>query len=140
MSCGPGWRSPTRFLAEQCRRFPVRAIHRLVDELVRVLDPDREEDFDEDAHLRRGLSLVKDSTGMGSLRMTLTPADTAVLSAMLSAGGQAAPGPRGPHRRRRPAIEQVTLVKDDRTVAMRRYDAVMGTAPRRPQQRCRWDW
>ncbi|MFN0283112.1 MAG: hypothetical protein ACKVZ6_14230 [Kineosporiaceae bacterium] len=47
-----------------------------------MLDPDREEDFDEDAHLRRGVSLVKDSTGMGSLRMTLTPADTAVLSAV----------------------------------------------------------
>ncbi|MBI4941516.1 MAG: DUF222 domain-containing protein, partial [Actinobacteria bacterium] len=112
------------FLAEQCRRFPVRAIHRLVDELVRVLDPDREEDFDEDAHLRRGLSLVKDSTGMGSLRMTLTPADTAVLSAMLSAAGK----PRSAREVLTvddTGAEQVTLVKDDRTVAMRRYDAVM---------------
>ncbi|WP_143447759.1 HNH endonuclease signature motif containing protein [Kineosporia sp. R_H_3] len=113
------------FLAEQCRRFPVRAIHRLVDELVRVLDPDREEDFDEDAHLRRGLSLVKDSTGMGSLRMTLTPADTAVLSAMLSAAGKSRPA-REVLTVDSEGIEQVTLVKDDRTVAMRRYDAVMG--------------
>ncbi|WP_088319841.1 HNH endonuclease signature motif containing protein [Kineosporia sp. R_H_3] len=113
------------FLAEQCRRFPVRAIHRLVDELVRVLDPDREEDFDEDAHLRRGLSLVKDSTGMGSLRMTLTPADTAVLSAMLSAAGKPRPA-REVLTVDSESIEQVTLVKDDRTVAMRRYDAVMG--------------
>ncbi|WP_143447966.1 HNH endonuclease signature motif containing protein [Kineosporia sp. R_H_3] len=113
------------FLAEQCRRFPVRAIHRLVDELVRVLDPDREEDFDEDAHLRRGLSLVKDSTGMGSLRMTLTPADTAVLSAMLSAAGKPRPA-REVLTVDDTGVEQVTLVKDDRTVAMRRYDAVMG--------------
>ncbi|WP_088319779.1 HNH endonuclease signature motif containing protein [Kineosporia sp. R_H_3] len=113
------------FLAEQCRRFPVRAIHRLVDELVRVLDPDREEDFDEDAHLRRGLSLVKDSTGMGSLRMTLTPADTAVLSAMLSAAGKPRPA-REVLTVDSEGVEQVTLVKDDRTVAMRRYDAVMG--------------
>ncbi|WP_088318360.1 HNH endonuclease signature motif containing protein [Kineosporia sp. R_H_3] len=112
------------FLAEQCRRFPVRAIHRLVDELVRVLDPDREEDFDEDAHLRRGLSLVKDSTGMGSLRMTLTPADTAVLSAMLSAAGKPRPA-REVLAVDGDGVEQVTLVKDDRTVAMRRYDAVM---------------
>ncbi|MBI4943059.1 MAG: DUF222 domain-containing protein [Actinobacteria bacterium] len=112
------------FLAEQCRRFPVRAIHRLVDELVRVLDPDREEDFDEDAHLRRGLSLVKDSTGMGSLRMTLTPADTAVLSAMLSAAGKPRPAQQVLTVDDTGA-EQVTLVKDDRTVAMRRYDAVM---------------
>lgn len=113
------------FLAEQCRRFPVRAIHRLVDELVRVLDPDREEDFDEDAHLRRGLSLVKDSTGMGSLRMTLTPADTAVLSAMLSAAGKPRPA-REVLTVDDTGVEQVTLVKDDRTVAMRRYDALMG--------------
>ena len=112
------------FLAEQCRRFPVRAIHRLVDELVRVLDPDREEDFDEDAHLRRGLSLVKDATGMGSLRMTLTPADTAVLSAMLSAAGKPRPA-REVLTVDDTGTEQVTLVKDDRTVAMRRYDAVM---------------
>uniref|UniRef100_UPI00117BBB41 HNH endonuclease signature motif containing protein n=1 Tax=Kineosporia sp. A_224 TaxID=1962180 RepID=UPI00117BBB41 len=112
------------FLAEQCRRFPVRAIHRLVDELVRVLDPDREEDFDEDAHLRRGLSLVKDSTGMGSLRMTLTPADTAVLSAMLSAAEKPRPAQQVLTVDDTGA-EQVTLVKDDRTVAMRRYDAVM---------------
>ncbi|WP_158221048.1 HNH endonuclease signature motif containing protein [Kineosporia sp. R_H_3] len=112
------------FLAEQCRRFPVRAIHRLVDELVRVLDPDREEDFDEDAHLRRGLSLVKDSTGMGSLRMTLTPADTAVLSAMLSAAGKPRPA-REVLTVDDTGIEQITLVKDDRTVQMRRYDAVM---------------
>ncbi|WP_233149860.1 HNH endonuclease signature motif containing protein, partial [Kineosporia sp. A_224] len=112
------------FLADQCRRFPVRAIHRLVDELVRVLDPDREEDFDEDAHLRRGLSLVKDATGMGSLRMTLTPADTAVLSAMLSAAGKPRPA-REVLTVDDTGAEQVTLVKDDRTVAMRRYDAVM---------------
>ncbi|WP_088290792.1 HNH endonuclease signature motif containing protein [Kineosporia sp. A_224] len=112
------------FLAEQCRRFPVRGIHRLVDELVRVLDPDREEDFDEDAHLRRGVSLVKDSTGMGSLRMTLAPADTAVLSAMLSAAGKPRPA-REVLTVDDTGAEQVTLVKDDRTVAMRRYDAVM---------------
>ena len=55
-----------RWLAQQARQHQVRSIKQLTEQLVTMLDPDRKERFDEDAHLRRSIRLSIDATGTGS--------------------------------------------------------------------------
>lgn len=113
-----------RWLTDQCRRHPVRAVSRLAEELVRVLDPDREERYDEDAHLRRGVSSVRDSTGMGQLRVQLTPADAAVVEVLRAALGKPEPR-RDVVTTDESGAEQLAVVRDERTAPMRRYDGLL---------------
>ena len=130
-----GMQAVDRWLAGQARQHQVRSITQLTEQLVALLDPDRKERFDEDAHLRRSIRLGIDATGMGLLSVTLTPADAATLKATLAAMAKPVPATE--------AIavdadgnEQTTLVRDERTLVQRTYDAFMrlvrgegGTAP-----------
>ncbi len=118
-----GMQAVDRVLARTIREQPVRSIRYLTDRLVTFLDPGRKERFDDDAHLRRGVHLSVDSTGMGVFRATLTPADTAVLKALLAQWGK--PNPATTCTVQNPdGSVQDELVRDERSLAMRQYDGM----------------
>ena len=114
-----------RVLARVVRDQPLKGVQHLTDQLVTLLDPDREERFDEDAHLRRGLSLTIDSTGMGVLRAVLPPADAAMLKAMLLQLAKPDPATTCTVQNPDGSLEEVT-VTDERSHAARMCDALLG--------------
>ena len=113
-----------RWLAAHARRHQVRSVMQLTEQLVTMLDPDRKERFDEDAHLRRSIRLSIDATGMGLLSVTMTPADAATLKATLAATAKPVPAAEAVSVDA-DGNEQTTLVRDERTLTQRTYDAFM---------------
>ena len=115
-----GMEAVDRWLVRHAREHQVRTVKQLVEQLVVMLDPNRKAPFDEDAFLRRSFRLTRDGTGMGQLRMTLTPADAAVLAAAVKVWSKP---------QRSEAVEddagQPVLLRDERTVPQRQYDAVV---------------
>lgn len=130
-----GMTAVDRWLAEQARRHQVRSIRQLTEQLVAMLDPDRREDFDADAHLRRSIRLGIDATGMGLLSVTMTPTDAATLKATLTAMAKPLPATEAVTLDA-DGNEQTTLVRDERTLTQRTYDAfirlVRGDGPSSP--------
>lgn len=127
----PGIEVADEWLAEQSRSLPVQATTRLSDALATVLDPDHERDRTRDALQRRSLVVVHErATGMGLLRGSLTPADTAMLTSFLSAATRpepaAVPGAGSCGESGESGAGAAARVRDDRTLTMRRYDALMG--------------
>ena len=130
-----GMEAVDRWLAAQARRHQVRSVKQLTEQLVALLDPDRKERFDEDAHLRRSIRLTIDATGMGLLSVTMTPADAAMLRVTMGAMAKPVPATEAVTVDA-DGTEQTTLVRDERTLVHRTYDAFMrlvrgeaGTAP-----------
>ena len=119
-----GMEAVDRWLAAQARQHQVRSIKQLTEQLVAMLDPDRKERFDEDAHLRRSIRLSIDATGMGLLSVTMTPADAATLKATLAAMSKPVPATEAVSVGA-DGHEQATLVRDERTLVQRTYDAFM---------------
>jgi hypothetical protein len=114
------------WLADQARRFGAREVGRLATQLVTVLDPDRTQRtaFDPDAVMRREVTWTRDWTGMGLLRAQVTAADAVLLDTLLAA--VAAPEPaREALAVGADGTEQAVLVRDERTLGMRRYDGLM---------------
>jgi hypothetical protein len=127
-----------RWLARQACRFGVREVGRLGDQLLALLAPERTDRFDRDAHLRRGVSFYRDSTGMGVLRAQLTPADAVLMDALLAAVSAPTPAraclTRADNDRDGQADrdgdadrdgKHLAMIRDDRTRSMRQYDGLM---------------
>jgi hypothetical protein len=141
-----GMQVADRWLAQQARLFRVREVGRLADQLIARLAPEQADRFDPDAHLRRGVSFVRDSTGMGLLRMQATPADAVLLDALLAAVSAPTPAVLCPSADGSDTDnsvsggdgsnngadggesdgERLVRVRDDRSRAARMYDGLMG--------------
>ena len=115
-----GMEAVDRWLVRHAREHQVRTVKQLVEQLVVMLDPSRKERFDEDAFLRRSFRLTRDGTGTGQLRMTLTPADAAALAAAVKAWSKPQPTDAAEDEAGQPV-----LVRDERTLPQRQYDAVV---------------
>lgn len=115
------------WLTEQACAVQPRTLKAMARGLRDRLDPDHEDrSFDPDAHLKRSLSLQTDRlTGMATLRATVMAADVAALAAFLRSATKPA-APVETLREEADGTVQTVVVADERSVAMRRYDAVFG--------------
>ncbi len=105
------------FLVEVSSAHPPRACENLAAEVLDRLDPDRtERGLDPDAHLRRRLDVVVDSSGMVVVRGQLDAPNGAALRAAID--HYSAPVPAGTDE------DGQAVVRDTRTPSQRRADAL----------------
>ena len=105
------------FFVDVSVRRPPRACENLAAELLDRLDPARtERGFDPDAHLRRGLDVVVDSTGMVLVRGQLDPLTGATVKAAIEYFSAPEPARR--------SDDGDPLTWDTRTPSQRRADAL----------------